>query len=392
MVAGLGVIMVRAEGFAATTLTLASGQAWVASSTVGQIALIDGSTEQKVAAVTVSRPGEQISVTQGGPDALVVNRTTGSLLRIKGSTYDDAPGPVTALEGAGEGLSVYAGRGGEAFAVDSARGTAVVLDRSSMVPRDRPGSLAAGTTDGAADGLNDVSRAGHTYATPGGYTITLTVRDAAGHTMTATRSVTITQPPADDPPVARLTASPRDLVAGQSAEADASASTDDNPGLSYTFDWGDGERTTTGQSRAAHTYAAACNCEIRVTVTDSKGQTDAATATVTVQPDPVADFVGEWQNVDPGTGNVKRVVITRAGGNDVTVHPYGACVGGDCDGWGAKTATVSGGQVVVEYTLSYASYVFRITSDGTNLTVRKHTDFTDADGRTDFDSTDMFTR
>ena len=124
-------------------MALESGQAWVASSTVGQIALIDGSTEQKVSALTVAKPGEQISVTQGGSDALVVNRTTGTLLRVKGSTYDDAPGPVKPLAGAGPGLSVFAGHGTGAFAVDAARGAAVALDRSTMATRARPVSLAA---------------------------------------------------------------------------------------------------------------------------------------------------------------------------------------------------------------------------------------------------------
>jgi PKD repeat protein len=143
LVAGLGLVMVRADGFAAARVALESGQAWVASSTVGQIALIDGSTEQKVTAITVSRPGEQISVTQGGPDALVVNRTTGTVLRVKGSTYDDAPGAVTPLAGASLGLSVFAGRGTDAFAVDAARGAAITLDRATMTSRARPVSLAA---------------------------------------------------------------------------------------------------------------------------------------------------------------------------------------------------------------------------------------------------------
>src|ERR1041385_4155177 len=90
-------------------------------------------------------------------------------------------------------------------------------------------------------------------------------------------------PVANQPPVARLTATPSSGTAPLSVTLDASASSDpDGHVVSYSFDFGDGARVgPQSTATAQHTYAAG-TWTVRVTVTDDKGATATASATVTV--------------------------------------------------------------------------------------------------------------
>ena len=107
----------------------------------------------------------------------------------------------------------------------------------------------------------------HTYTVPGTYNVTLTVRDTAGLSSTATAQVTVT----DSAPVARLNVQ----VSGRSLSADASTSTDADasPIATYAFDFGDGSPLVGPQAspRATHTYAAASSYTVAVTVRDTAG-------------------------------------------------------------------------------------------------------------------------
>ena len=54
------------------------------------------------------------------------------------------------------------------------------------------------------------------------------------------------------------------------------------------------------------------------------------------------DFAGVWVNVNPKTGGMSRIVLSSAaGGTEMVVHGFGACVPDDCD-WGEIRAPFTG--------------------------------------------------
>jgi len=98
---------------------------------VGQVSLVYASTGDMSARVGVGQAPADLAVTQSGGDALVVDRSTGSVTRVDGASERALPGPVRPLPDAARGLSVFAGPG-VAYAVDTAKGAVVTLDPDSM--------------------------------------------------------------------------------------------------------------------------------------------------------------------------------------------------------------------------------------------------------------------
>ena len=99
-------------------------------------------------------------------------------------------------------------------------------------------------------------------------------------------------PVANQPPVARLTASPSSGTAPLAVKLDASASSDaDGSIVSYRFDFGDGSSAgPQSSSVASHTYGAG-NWTAKVTVADDKGAAATAFASVSVS-SPPSNLVG----------------------------------------------------------------------------------------------------
>jgi large repetitive protein len=120
-----------------------------------------------------------------------------------------------------------------------------------------------------------------TYAAPGTYTITLTVRDVWGKTTTVTHDVTITEPAGNTGPSATFVATCTVLVCAMN-----STGTVDPEGhtiKSYTWNWGDGTALGTGTS-PSHTYALPGTYTITLTATDSWNRSGApVTRDVTMQ-------------------------------------------------------------------------------------------------------------
>ncbi|UQX89356.1 PKD domain-containing protein [Jatrophihabitans telluris] len=117
----------------------------------------------------------------------------------------------------------------------------------------------------------------HTYANAGTYSVKLTVTDNGGATNSITKSLTVTAPAANQPPVAAFTSSTNGLV----ASFDGSTSTDD--GTITGYDWNFGDNTAHGTAiNPSHTYASAGTYSVTLTVTDNGNLTNAITKSVTV--------------------------------------------------------------------------------------------------------------
>ncbi|MBX5468894.1 MAG: PKD domain-containing protein [Thermoleophilaceae bacterium] len=159
-----------------------------------------------------------------------------------------------------------------------------------------------------ATGPQSAATAHHSYATPGVYTVTVTVKDEAGQSSSATAKVDAFG--ANPPPDAALSVAPDSGVAPLAVTADASGSTDPSNDIqSYSFDWGDGSPATGPQSgaTATHTYTAAGSYTLTVTVKDSLGQESQATARVDVRANLVRNFGFEsdlsgWNTSGSGSG------------------------------------------------------------------------------------------
>ncbi|OLB76690.1 MAG: hypothetical protein AUI14_17965 [Actinobacteria bacterium 13_2_20CM_2_71_6] len=156
-VAGVGVLVVlgAGNGYPATHPRLQSGSAWLASSGVGQLTLLDGSSAEVAAQVQVAPRGDRIAAVQQGANAYAVNRSTGSIRRVDGATFD-VSAPATPVPDARGGLQAFAGRSA-LYALDTERGVLTSADARTLADRGPPVSLAARVTPEATT-LDDAGR------------------------------------------------------------------------------------------------------------------------------------------------------------------------------------------------------------------------------------------
>ena len=136
--------------------------------------------------------------------------------------------------------------------------------------------------DGATLGGNQVV-ATHTYAAGGTYTVSLTVRDAAGLTGTTTQDVTVTAPevlpPANQAPVADFTVT---CGADFTCTLDGRTSTDDRGVVSWDWDVGKFPDPTATGSVVTIVYPHGGPRTVTLTVRDADGLTSTKTVTFDV--------------------------------------------------------------------------------------------------------------
>ncbi|MFB9313974.1 PKD domain-containing protein [Nocardioides plantarum] len=119
-----------------------------------------------------------------------------------------------------------------------------------------------------------------TYAVPGTFTVTLTVRDEWGLTATAAHQVQIVEPAGNLPPVPVIN---QPACAALACNISGVGSADPNTGDTFGYLWsfGDGTPTSTATS-PAHTFPAAGTYLVTLTVTDGWGKAATTTRSVTV--------------------------------------------------------------------------------------------------------------
>jgi PKD repeat protein len=150
--------------------------------------------------------------------------------------------------------------------------------------------------------------ASHKYATPGMWTITLTVTDTIGQTGTTSKQVEAKLAL----PIATFTS----LVNKRDVSVDASGSYDPDGGpiASWSWNWGDGSALGSG-GVATHRYASIGTFTITLTVTDDDGQTATMSKQVTTTDSPpVASFTvsvsGLVVNVDASASSDDYAVVS----------------------------------------------------------------------------------
>lgn len=109
------------------------GRAWVATPEQGTVSLIDGASHEVVATVVApgALAGDDLTVTQAGSSAYVVDRTLGTAFRVDGATFD--VGEPAAVAAPGGRPQVLEG-GGAVYLVDPVRRTATHADPRTLEP------------------------------------------------------------------------------------------------------------------------------------------------------------------------------------------------------------------------------------------------------------------
>jgi PGF-CTERM protein len=221
-------------------------------------------------------------------------------------------------------VDVHYSSGTAAFTVDS---TAPNADAGSDVTAEAGNSVnfdASSSSDNRAvdtyewdfdgDGVTDATgaTASKTFSTPGTYTVTLTVTDAAGNSDTDTRTVTVQDTIA---PTASI-GSDRSITEGDSVSFDASGSMDLVGITSYSWDFDDDGVTDATGATPTHTFSTAGTFTVTLTVSDAAGNTDTATLTVDVS-EPSTDSGGST-SVDTTTSEQTTTEQTTTSGQTTT--------------------------------------------------------------------------
>ncbi|HEU4823602.1 MAG TPA: PKD domain-containing protein [Nitrososphaeraceae archaeon] len=124
----------------------------------------------------------------------------------------------------------------------------------------------------------------HTFDEPGNYTVSATVRDSTGQTVSDSILITVEPPP----PLTRVNIISNDTegVAPATFDFEANATGGAEP-LTYSWDFDDGSIEEDDDATFDHTFDEAGTYNVDLTVTDSTGQTVSDSILITVEPPPL---------------------------------------------------------------------------------------------------------
>jgi PKD repeat protein len=186
-----------------------------------------------------------------------------------------------------------AGNSGPTANIASATCTALSCVMSSTGTSDPEGHTIKGYSWNWGDGtaLSTGASPTHVYATPGTYTITLTVTDSWNRTgAPVTREVTMTEPAGNQGPTAVMPAPT--CTSTNTTCAFTSTGTADPEGhtpLRYSWNWGDGTPVSTTAS-GSHVFPVAGTYTVTLTVSDAWGRAGTpVTREVTTSPEPAGN-------------------------------------------------------------------------------------------------------
>ncbi len=143
----------------------------------------------------------------------------------------------------------------------------------------------------------------HSYASPGAYTVTLTVTQTGGLTAVYSTSLTV-----DNPPISGFAWSPSNPSVGTGLTFVNTASAGTGPGLTgYSWSFGDG--ATSSSPNPTHTYTAPGTYTVTLTVTQFDQLTATSTQSITVAQAAGSNGSKGSTGSGSGSGGVSRTVI-----------------------------------------------------------------------------------
>jgi len=126
----VGALVAQGDAAKPAELDLRGGGAWVASSTVGQLTLIDGGTAEVAARVQVAEGSADLGAVQAGTVGYALDLDHGTVRRVDPATFV-AAAPVEVIEGARRDLTLHPS-GDVMYVVDHERGKVAVTDGTSL--------------------------------------------------------------------------------------------------------------------------------------------------------------------------------------------------------------------------------------------------------------------
>jgi hypothetical protein len=116
---------------------------------------------------------------------------------------------------------------------------------------------------------------------------------------------------------------------------------------------------------------------------------------------PVKALLGTWKNTSATGGNITKIVLRRNADGSLSVRAFGNCVPTLCN-WGVvhgitfgtSISSVSGRVFLAPYRFSFKKALLSgsVNRAGTVLTVQANSEFTDHSGRSNYVTTETFTR
>ena len=125
-----GAVVARADAEPPAVLDMEGGGAWVASSTVGQMTLIDGGSAEVVASVAVGEPDVDLTAVQDGMVGYGIDRDLGTVTRVDPATFTTSP-PVAVIDDTEGQVSAHPA-GDVVYVVDEGRGRVGVADATAV--------------------------------------------------------------------------------------------------------------------------------------------------------------------------------------------------------------------------------------------------------------------
>jgi hypothetical protein len=136
------------DGEPVQDVRLLSGAAWLTSSKVGQVTLLDGSSAEVAAQVQVAPAGDTLEVAQQGSTAYAIDQTAGTVRRVDGATFD-LGSPQEPIPDTSSGLTVIPAPE-VVYALDSRRGVLANTDPRDLTRRGDLVTLAGELRTGSA--------------------------------------------------------------------------------------------------------------------------------------------------------------------------------------------------------------------------------------------------